>query len=87
MSRSTLATLTTLFAVLAAVGTATAGWPPCTCDPNPVEDLAYCLLTGERCEDYELPALPPAPQPDLGDLDPRTWPCTCDPVDPVPVLA
>lgn len=73
-----------LLASLALVGTSflgvAAALPPCTCDPMP------CWLTlsdgsssGEPCEIVHVPGTPSAPDPNLGSLDPRDWPCTCDP--------
>ena len=41
--------------------------PACTCDPNPVTDLVHCALKGDRCD------------PLVEQLDPRHWPCACDP--------
>lgn len=78
MMKTVIATL-----ALALVLTPTAlAWPPCTCDPNPVTDLAQCLVNGTDC--------PPAvggldlPEPNVKglveQLDPRNWPCTCDPM-------
>jgi hypothetical protein len=48
-----------------------AAQPPCTCDPQP------CLFTDDPsekggCHVPDIPNLPP-------DLDPRNWPCACDP--------
>lgn len=64
--------------------------PPCTCDPNPITDLARCLSldgdTDPRCpivvKEPEDPA--PAIKDLVDELDPRDWPCTCDPM-PTPI--
>lgn len=70
------------FALVAVAVPATA-WPDCTCDPNPATDLVRCLINGDACP--TVPTLPqPAPAPSPRDLveqlDPRNWPCTCDPM-------
>ena len=71
-----------------AVPSAVAQWPPCTCDPNPVTDLVKCLKDDRYCEDH--PEVRQVKQL-LHDLDPRNWPCTCDPppepLDPAILLA
>ena len=65
-----------------------AAWPPCTCDPNPVTDLVRCWKADQYCEDYPEVLLL---KRTLHDLDPRNWPCTCDPpqepLSPGPLLA
>jgi hypothetical protein len=78
-------TLIALAALAALVLTAApaAAWPPCTCDPS----ILDCLVTDgsspppSYCSAPEVPSVPPpVAGPDLGDLDPRNWPCTCDPM-------
>jgi hypothetical protein len=77
-----LGTLVAVGALLAAAVPTSAG-PDCTCDPNPATDLLHCLV-GDDSYCPILPGAPGAPGvpalPDLRDLDPRNWPCTCDPM-------
>jgi hypothetical protein len=76
MNRVLLASIVA-FGLVALAAPAQAG-PPCTCDPNPVTDLVRCLANGTDCP----PVLDGADLPPLKDLDPRNWPCACDPQDP-----
>lgn len=77
-----------LLALALVAAPAAASMPPCTCDPNPITDLLRCSLTDgttpppEDCED--LVETSDLPEPDvkgtIEELDPRNWPCTCDPM-------
>lgn len=73
-------------ALLAVAPLAAAGpdLPPCTCDPS----ILDCIVLDDGSGTSEPPSSCPTaptvdpkdlPEPSLGDLDPRNWPCTCDP--------
>lgn len=77
--------LALLVVLLAPTALAGPELPPCTCDPNPITELLRCSLSEGSapppgCEDpIGVPGLPDPKDVDLGGLDPRNWPCTCDP--------
>ncbi|GEM_PF-6413802 len=66
-------------AALLALAVPASAWPDCTCDPNPVTNLAHCLVGDESY----CPSVPGAPSvgplPSVHDLL-TPPPCTCDPI-------
>lgn len=46
--KTTLLVLACALGLVALATPVSAGWP-CTCDPNPITDLASCVKDGPRC--------------------------------------
>lgn len=81
--------LPTILMALATMSTAIALAPAAEASPLACSEL----LSGDQHCDYYLVCIGPYTHEwgyqtcRVGVDDPRDWPCTCDPIEPVPVLA
>lgn len=71
-----------MVAALLALAVPASAWPDCTCDPNPITNLAHCLADGTYCPSAPgVPGWVPDPDETIYDLThPTPPPCTCDPL-------